>query len=71
MNKILLLHPEIKDEWDSSKNGNINDFHGSLSKKRVWWICKLNACGCHLYEAPVNKGSSRNSNKHNYTCCKV
>lgn len=57
-NDFATVHPELLEEWDYSKNKDINPsfiHHGST--KKVWWKCKK--CG-YEYQAPIarrDKGS--------------
>lgn len=40
-NDLKSRFPEIADEWDYEKNGNLNPARISFgSNKKVWWICK-------------------------------
>lgn len=46
-NNLLAKHPHLKEEWDPS-NLPMENFL-PMSDKKVWWICKLNPCGCHRF----------------------
>lgn len=62
-NRLSLFFPELIEEWNYSKNGNLtpNDFTYS-SHKRVWWICEYD----HEWETPVY---SRTITKANCPIC--
>ena len=54
---ILSLNPQIADEWDYERNGNLKpDFFASNSGKMVWWKCNKG----HEWQSTIqnrNKGS--------------
>ena len=54
---ILLSNPEIAEEWNCEKNGNLKPEHfASNSNKKVWWRCKKG----HEWQAKIasrSKGS--------------
>ena len=54
---ILSLNPQIADEWDYERNGNLKpDFFASNSGKVVWWKCNKG----HEWQSTIqnrNKGS--------------
>ena len=52
VNDMATLFPELVEEWDYDKNGDItpqNIYYGST--KRVWWKCS--SCGCE-YATPLS-----------------
>lgn len=51
-NNLQVLHPELCEEWDP-ENTNTPDKYSSGCHVKVKWICKLNPCGCHNYEATI------------------
>ncbi|MCK5019133.1 MAG: zinc-ribbon domain-containing protein, partial [Candidatus Peribacteraceae bacterium] len=53
-------HPDLLEEWDYSKNGNLRpeDVTFGVGKK-VWWLCGKKKCG-HSWEAAVYSRSSGN-----------
>ena len=54
-NNLLAKYPNLAEEW-SEKNFPLNpeDFLPGSCKK-VWWKCKNNNCGCHVWEAKINE----------------
>lgn len=46
-NSLAHLYPELANQWDEKKNGDLTPEHVTPgSGKKVWWICRSNACGC-------------------------
>ena len=40
-NSLLFANPEIANEWNCEKNGNLKPEHfAANSHKKVWWKCK-------------------------------
>jgi len=60
-NNLTITHPELSKEWDYERNekGPENYTYGSGIK--VHWICPLNPCGCHNYEAQISSRTSMES----------
>lgn len=51
-NNLLLHRPELCEEW-SKKNKKSPQEYSTFSLKKVWWECKNNSCGCHVWEASI------------------
>ena len=48
---IMFSHPEIADEWDYEKNGNLKpDFFVQSSHKKVWWKCNYG----HVWQSTID-----------------
>ena len=57
-NDLQTKFPEVAEEWDSAKNGELRpDSVSSGTHKKCWWKCKLG----HSYAASVSNRTSRNS----------
>ena len=55
-NSLAKKHPELIDEWDTSKNGDFTPSNVSYkSHKRVWWKCSV--CG-NEWNAPISSRSN-------------
>lgn len=55
-NDIATTHPEIADQWDYEKNGNLQPEQFSIgANKRMWWKCKYG----HKWQAMIYKRKSR------------
>jgi hypothetical protein len=52
-NNLLAIHPKIASEWDYERNINRPENYTSGSNETVWWICPVNPCGCHRYQAEI------------------
>ena len=54
-NKTLLKEfPQLcKKEWDYEKNEKGPENYAKGSNKKVWWKCKNDPCGCHIWEARI------------------
>jgi len=49
---LATTHPELANEWDVSKNGELTaDFVKAGSNKSVWWICKTDKS--HSWQAVI------------------
>lgn len=58
-NSLLNKFPEIAEEWNRTKNGNLKpDNVSQFSSKRVWWQCTC--CGCE-YVASVSNRTRKHS----------
>jgi hypothetical protein len=57
-NNLLVTNSDLCKEWDYEKNekGPENYTYGSGVK--VHWVCPLNPCGCHKYEASIKSRTS-------------
>lgn len=57
-NCLATTNPEIAEEWDYEKNGNLTPYDvTSGSKKKVWWRCKTNSN--HSWQATIAKRKTR------------
>lgn len=60
-NDLAALYPELVDEWDYEKNGELTPHSvAAYSNKKVWWKCKLHG---HSWQA-----MTQNRTKHNQGC---
>ena len=50
---LAVTHPKLVEEWDYSKNTINPDQVGMGSRNKIFWICKNNVCGCHMWKADV------------------
>jgi DNA-directed RNA polymerase subunit RPC12/RpoP len=56
-NDLQTLYPDIADEWDYEKNGELTpDSIFPKTNKKYWWKCKQG----HSFEATPNYRTSRN-----------
>jgi hypothetical protein len=53
-NNLMISHPELCKEWNYEMNTIIPQVCLSGSNKLIWWICKNNVCGCHLWKATIS-----------------
>jgi len=60
-NNLTTTHCEIAKQWDYERNekGPENYTYGNHFKAR--WICPINPCGCHRYEAAINLRTTQNT----------
>ena len=56
-NNLQIKHPELIKEWHSD-NKSMNSYLAG-SEQKVWWICELNYCGCHIWQAAINKRTNK------------
>ena len=57
-NDFATVHPELLNEWDYDKNGDLKPENVmSGSRKKVWWKCEMG----HSYPATLNHRTSPNS----------
>ena len=57
-NDFATIHPELLEEWDYEKNGDLKPNQVmSGSKTKVWWKCKYG----HSYQADLNHKTSTNA----------
>jgi len=55
-NDIVTTHPDIADQWDYEKNGNLRPEQFSIgSNKKIWWECKYG----HSWQVMICKRKSR------------
>ena len=56
-NSLFSSHPELRNEWNESKNGNMK-YYSAGSSKKVWWICGKGICktteNSHEWESVIN-----------------
>lgn len=50
---LLAVHPSICKEWDYTKNRFGPERYAPNSNEKIWWICLVNPCGCHNWEARI------------------
>ena len=54
-NNFKFLYPELAEEWDYEKNGNLRPEHFAPSAtKIVFWTCRSSQCSCHKWEAKIS-----------------
>ena len=53
-NNLTVMKPELMREWDWDKNTLDPTKLSSGSRKKVWWRCTNDPCGCHLWEARIH-----------------
>jgi len=51
-NNLEILYPELKHEWHPDNSKAMKDYSYG-SGDIVWWICSINKCGCHIWQAPI------------------
>jgi hypothetical protein len=61
-NNLLVINPELCQEWDYNKNKLGPENYTSNSGKKIWWVCKNN----HNWEATID---NRNKGKGCPYCC--
>ena len=52
-NNLEAIHPELIKEWHPNNFKRMSSY-APKSNDKVWWICNINPCGCHIYEAIIN-----------------
>src|SRR5436853_304422 len=62
-NNLLVFHPEICNEWDYSRNEMGPTQYSSGSSAEVWWICRNNWCGCHIWSAQIKHRVGRSDGR--------
>lgn len=53
---IVITHPYLAEEWHYEKNNELGiDIEKCTRGLRiiVWWKCKINPCGCHIWQASI------------------
>ena len=57
MKRLLIdTHPEIAEEWDHAKNGELTPFGVTFgSGRKVWWLCDRG----HSYQAQVTNRTKK------------
>lgn len=59
-NSIMELRPDLIDEWNYNKNGNLTpDLFGINSNEKVWWKCKK--CNHEWRTTIIHRAGKRNS----------
>lgn len=53
-NNLLAMFPNICEEWNYDKNDINPSKVVYSSSKPVYWICKINPCGCHRWRTTIN-----------------
>ncbi len=55
-NSLSFLYPELLEEWDYGKNGDLSpDTVNTGSPQKVWWKCKK--CGQHYYTSILDRSN--------------
>jgi hypothetical protein len=57
-NNLSTKHPELIKQWHPD-NKPMNSYT-SKSNQKVWWICELNPCGCHIWPALISSRTKKN-----------
>src|SRR5205807_973014 len=65
-NNLLVSYPKICDEWYYEKNDKTPQEYLPYSHAKVWWKCKRNPCGCHIWPAKIY---SRSNGKNDCPYC--
>lgn len=52
-NNLEAKFPELKTKWDTTNEKKMCEYLPNSGQK-TRWICDLNPCGCHLYEAVIS-----------------
>ena len=61
-NLLYIKYPHIFSQIHPTLNPDINPITLTYGcKKRLWWLCPINPCGCHIYQTSVNSKTSRNT----------
>jgi len=63
-NSVYFSNPELRDEWDDEKNGEMKRFFKG-SNRKVWWICSENPH--HKWEAIIANRTGKH--KTGCPCC--
>lgn len=69
-NNLLALHPKLCKEWDYEKNIIDPSTIAAGSDKKVFWVCESekNWCGCHKWEATIDKRAGKFKRGCPYCC---
>lgn len=59
-NNLGIEYPELTPEWDKSNKLTIYDYLPK-SNAKVNWICLLNPCGCHIWNAKISGRTNNTS----------
>lgn len=59
-NNLAVKYPQLIPEWDYTNPKSMEDYL-PYSRKKVWWRCTLNPCGCHVWQSLI---SNRTGNTH-------
>jgi hypothetical protein len=62
---LKIEHPELISEWYSEED--MKNF-SSGSRKKSWWKCPINPCGCHIYEATIYNRTKKSPTGCPYCC---
>lgn len=57
-NNLQVKHPELIKQWHPDNKPMSSYTRGSAQK--VWWICELNYCGCHIWESMIMSRTKKN-----------
>ncbi len=59
-NSLVDLRPDLVEEWNTEKNGNLSpEMFGINSNEKVWWKCSK--CGHEWKTSIIHRGGKRNS----------
>lgn len=58
-NNLSAVNPTLSEEWDYKLNKLGPENYSPMSDAKVFWICRINPCGCHSFSARI---SDRNRN---------
>lgn len=53
-NNLIVLRPDLAAQWDHERNTKDPRMITLGTNLKVWWICPINSCGCHRWEASVS-----------------
>jgi len=56
-NNLQVKHPELIKQWHHD-NKPMNSYT-SKSGEKVWWICEINPCGCHIWPAAIKNRTDK------------
>lgn len=56
-NNLKVMHPELIDQWHP--NNPPMDHFFPTCKEKALWICPINSCGCHIYQATIGSRTSK------------
>lgn len=59
---LLANYPKLMEEWDYDKNTEDPILLTKSSRKKVWWVCKHNDCGCHKWQSTIYNRTLGNRN---------
>lgn len=60
-NNFMVKYPKISIEWCYDNNDKSPHEFLPHSTAKVWWICPINPCGCHIYQASIDSRVTKRS----------